>query len=249
MKVEGCRQNPEWQGTIITNAKGLRLLGLRYARFKIAELGINLTFFIRRSEIDMLKGICTFDVLSFPSECYCLERTEEGVSPEHETPGNHGIVVPENAISVKITAVGGGGGGSQDGRGGGGGGAMSVKTLALSSADWGAIILFTVGRGGNGEVFYDFNLSEDGEDSTVSATLPAGVIAMVAGGGKDNHGSNGTGGVASGGDTNTNGNNKDNDQGGFSASGAIENEYPGGGGHIRTDGADGQVIIEFTYAS
>ena len=128
---------------------------------------------------------------------------------------------------------------------------MSVKELVLTEADEGEVIRFYVGRGGDGEVFYEFNLSQDGEASTVTAALPAGSINMSAGGGKDNHspGTFGQGGVASGGDTNTNGNNKDSDQGGFSASGAIENEYPGGGGHIRTDGADGQVIVEFSFAA
>lgn len=250
MKIEACRLNPEWQGQIITNARGLRLMGVRYARFKIDELGINETFFIKRSDIDMTKGVCTFDVISFPAECYCLLLEEQGVSPEIETPGDHGVVVKEGAISVKLTAIGGGGGGSQDGRGGGGGGAMAIKTMALTSADWGtSIIRFHVGRGGNGETYFEFNLSEDGEDSTITATLSSGAVAMVAGGGKDNHapGTSGAGGVATGGDTNINGNNKDSDQGGASASGAIENEFPGGGGHCKVDGGDGQVIVEFTF--
>lgn len=247
MKIESYRQNPEWQGTIYTNAKGLRLLGKRYARFVITDCGINETFFIKRSNIDLQKGICMFNVISFPAEAYCWDPIEEGVSPENETPGDHGIAIPPGATSLRMEAVGGGGGGSQDGRGGGGGGAKVVKTVALVPADEGSILQFHVGRRGDGEVYFDFNLSQDGEASTITGTLTAGAISISAGGGKDNHGGTpGAGGVATGGDTNVNGNNKDSDQGGFSASGAIENEFPGGGGHCKTDGGHGQVTFEFT---
>jgi hypothetical protein len=60
MKVESYRQNPEWVGTVVTNARGALLLGLRYGRFQISDLGIDHTFFIVKSDIDLLKGICTF---------------------------------------------------------------------------------------------------------------------------------------------------------------------------------------------
>jgi len=247
MKITAHRLNPIWQGKILTNAKGLRLHGKRYVRFKIAELGINLTFQIKRSEIDMLKGVCTFDVISMPAEAFCLSLIEQGVSPENETPGNHGIPIPPYARRVRIVADGGGGGGSQDGRGGGGGGARCIKEIDLTSADEGTILRFTVGAGGNGEAYFEFNLSDDGEDSTVTGTVAAGSIAMVAGGGKDNHGATpGAGGIATGGDTNLNGDPKNSDQGGDSGAGAIENEFPGAGGHCKVDGADGQVTFEFT---
>jgi hypothetical protein len=108
MKVEAIRQNPEWQGSIVTNAKGALLLGQRYVRVQISDLGINTTFYLQKSNIDLLNGICTFDLSAFPSTLTTSIRSrnsgvftsEEGISPEANCPGDHGIVVPEGATQV-----------------------------------------------------------------------------------------------------------------------------------------------------
>jgi len=244
MKVASYRLNPEWMGTIVTNARGLRLLGKRYARFRITALGIDEVFFIQRADIDLLNARCTFEVISFPPEAYCFTTCEEGASPEHERPGDHGICVPTGACGVTIRAIGGGGGGGE-GNGGGGGG-FSELTLAVDAADWGERILFHVGEAGIGHVLEAFNLATDGGDSTVTGTLAAGAIAIVANGGI--RGSiGGAGGTATGGDTNISGTTSSGGDGGLSGDGANENESPGGGGHEQVDGGIGSVTFEWVF--
>lgn len=244
MKVASYRLNPVWQGTIVTNAKGLRLLGERYARFQIAALGIDEVFFIKRADIDLLVGRCTFQVISFPAEAYCWTTCEEGVSPEHERPGDHGICVPVGACAVTIRAIGGGGGGSEGN--GGGGGAYVELTIAIDPADWGKVILFHVGASGIAQILDVLNLATDGGASTVTGTLVAGPIAISAGGGeKGNIG--GAGGIATGGAVNTNGFDRAGGNGGVSGAGAIENENPGGGGHEQVDGGIGSVTFEWDF--
>ncbi len=235
-------------GTIRTNAKGLRLLGKRYARFQIVALGLDTTFFIQRSDIDLKSGVCTFQVISFPAEAYCWEPCEEGVSPEHKAPGNHGICVPAGAIGVRIRAIGGGGGGSEDK--GGGGGAYAVKYIALSPADEGAVFLFTVGAKGIGTIENVFGNNTSGGASTVTGTVAAGSVAITAGGGVSGV-LDGAGGTATGGDTNTPGEARGGGDGGDSGAGASaterEGESPGAGGHEQYDGGIGEVTFEWEF--
>lgn len=242
MKVQAYRLNPTWMGTIVTNARGLGALNKRYIHLTISDLGIDTTFFVLKSDINLLSGACTFEVVSFPEEAYDWDATEEGNSPEFETPGDWGVVVPDGATEVVITVDGAGGGGS--GEDGGGGGARCVKTVAISPLDWGDVIQFTVGAGGMGDP-PNIQSSTDGGDSTVTANLVAGSISLFAGGGKS--GFNGdAGGIATGGDTNTNGSSAAGGDGGQAGSGASENEYPGGGGHEGVDGANGRVTFDWT---
>ncbi len=255
MKVNAFRANPEWQGTITTNGRGALLLAQRYARFQISDLGIDTTFFLQKSNIDLLNGICIFDVIAFPAAAYDFDpipgsgvyTSEEGVSPENNSPGDHGVIVPEGATSVVITADGAGGGGAEDD---GGGGARCIKTMAIDPADWGSVILYHVGKFGKGDAAYPAtDLAESGEDSTVTGTLVAGAIAITAGGGSPSTGTSpGAGGTGSGGDTNTTGG---FDGASVQASGGPPNTdppngFPGGGGWHLTDGANGSVT--FTWA-
>lgn len=244
-KVAAYRLNPEWQGTIITNARGLNLLGKRYARFKIAELGFDTTFFITKSNIDLLNaGHCTFEVISFPAAAYDWASIEEGNSPENDTPGNHATIVPVGATSLTIKAIAAGGGGSDRGAGAGG---MAVKTIAIDPTDWGKPILFKVGKGGIGDAVTALGVEEDGGDSTVTGTLLAGSIALVAHGGKKGTNSPGAGGTATGGDTNTTGQSGSGPDGGYGPSGAPPNTKPGAGGDLQTDGGDGHVDFKWSY--
>jgi hypothetical protein len=259
MKVNARRQNPQWQGSIVTNARGALLLGQRYARFQIADLALDTTFLLQKPNIDLLNGICTFDVIAFTAEAYDFAVvpgsgvfvSDEGVSPEANSPGDHGIVVPEGATSLVIVADGGGGGGSDRGAGGG---ARCVKTIAVDPADWGAVILYHVGAGGIGDAVTALGVESDGEDSTVTGSLAAGAIAMTAGGGKKGTNSPGAGGAASGGDatvladgTSTgSGTSGSGPDGGPGRSGADANAAPGGGGDLQMDGANGSVTFTWT---
>ena len=87
----------------------------------------------------------------------------------------------------------------------------------------------------------------DGGGSTVTGTLVAGSINMVAHGGAKGTNSPGAGGTASGGDTNTSGASGSGPDGGAGASGADSNLTPGGGGDLQTDGGDGSVTFEWTF--
>jgi hypothetical protein len=250
MKINANRLNPEWMGTVITNARGLGALNKRFIHLTLTDLGIDMPFFVLRSDINLLSGTCTFEVVSCPEETYDWDATEEGNSPEFETPGDWGVVVPEGATEVTITADGAGGGG-ENGANGGGGGARSVKTVAIDPADWGDVIQFTVGRAGVTDTL-GAQSSTDGGDSTVTANLVAGSISMIAGGGFSGF-NGGGGGSASGGDTNTAGGNHSGGNGGTAASGAEDNgsnksDSPGGGGHEWGDGGEGRVTFDWTYA-
>lgn len=241
LKVEAARQNPEWLGTIVTNARGLTLMGKQYARFTIDGL-LNATFYIVKSDINLLSGACAFDVVSFPSTAYDWTPAEEGVSPEHEAPGDHGIVVPEGATELTITADSAGGGGTA--ADGGDGGARSVLTMIIDPADWGSVILFTVGRGGQGDPLTTD--ATDGGDTTVTGTLTAGAINILCTGGNCNNSGDGPG-IATGGDTNTSGASSAGGNGGEGASGATENEAPGGGGHEGVGGGHGRVTFDWVF--
>ncbi len=243
-KVEEARMNPEWQGQIVLGPRGFNLRGKRYIHLTIPFLNIDTTFYLTEAaKIDVMAGAVSCNVVSFPVSAYELSLAEQGVSPENETPGTWGIPVPEGATSVTITADGGGGGGGDED--GGVGGGRCIKTIAIDPADWGTIIQFTVGAGGHGDPT-DSSLSTDGGDSTVTATLAAGSINMVAGGGGSGL-SGDVGGVATGGDTNTNGSHSEGGDGGVAGSGATENEAPGGGGHEGVDGGDGKVTFDWVY--
>lgn len=245
-KVEAERMNPEWSGQIVLGPRGFNLKGKRYIKLTIPFLSItDRTFFLTEpAKINILSGTTTCSVVSFAEEVYELEVADQGVSPENETPGTWGVAVPEGATGVTITADGAGGGGS--GEDGGGGGARCIKTVTLTAADAGTIILFTVGAGGRGDP-PDLGESTDGGDSTVTcAALSAGAIAMTAGGGQS--GANGhAGGTASGGDTNTSGSSASGGDGGEAGSGATENEAPGGGGHEGADGGNGRVTFDWVF--
>jgi hypothetical protein len=251
MKVEAKRLSPSWAGTVITNARGLNLLGKRYCHLTIPDLGVDEDFYIKPgAQFDLLSGRCSFDVVSFAASDYDFDPdSEEGVSPENATPGDHGIAVPANATQLAITADGAGAGGSDAG---GGAGARAVKTIAIDPADWGQVIRFHVGAHGIGEAVNVIGgVMTDGEDSTVDATLTAGTIAIIAGGGKKGTNSPGLGGAASGGDTNTSGGSGHGAgpgvDGGIAASGAPANEKYGGGGDEQTDGADGFIDFQWTF--
>lgn len=242
-KVVAARLNPEWTGQIVTNARGRNLRNKRYATFTLPEVG-TITVYIKSAEIDLLSGACTFDFVSFSSEAFEWDATEEGLSPEFDSPGDWGVVVPEGATAVVITADGAGGGGSMED--GGDGGARCVKTVTLDPSDAGKVILFTVGAGGRGDPPGEL-VSTDGGDTTVTcADLVAGALDMFAGGGNNNINGDGPG-IATGGDTNTNGASSSGGDGGLAGSGASENEFPGGGGHEGVDGADGSVTFDWVF--
>lgn len=243
MKVAAHRLNPEWSGQIVTNERGRNLRNKRYARFVIPDLSIDTTFYVESADIDLVSGSCTFEVVSFPASAFDWEATEEGESPEFDSPGNWGRVVPDGVTSLTITADGAGGGGTA--ADGGDGGARCVKTIAIDPADVGKVILFTVGLRGQGDPLS--TNATDGGDTTVTGSLVAGDINMFAGGGNCNLNGDGPG-IATGGDTNTNGFSSAGGDGGQAGSGASENEFPGGGGHEGVDGANGSVTFDWTYA-
>ncbi len=173
MKVASYRLNPEWAGQVVTNDRGRNLRNKRYARFIIPDLGIDLTFFIKSADVDLLSGACTFDVVSFPAEAFEWDATEEGISPEFDTPGDWGIVVPAGVTEVTITADGAGGGGAEED--GGDGGARSVLTIAIDPADVGQVRQLLGRRVGDSRLDEPFPLGVLGVGPHLVQHPPAGL--------------------------------------------------------------------------
>jgi len=99
---------------------------------------------------------------------------------------------------VRIWLFGGGASGGRDsGRRGGGGGATSIKDRFFMTS--GQQLSLTIGGGGAG------GTDSDGHDGGGTYCTGPNSLDMVAGGGKKGSASGGTGGVASGGDINWNG--------------------------------------------
>lgn len=166
--------------------------------------------------------------------------------------------VPAAVSQVKITADGPGGAGARDqvdlGPWGGGGGGRCSKTIAVIPGD---TFSFTIGDAVAGR-------STDGNGATGSATtvtgaVSGGAVALSAGpGGGGRKIVAGTGGAASGGTTNTAGQDGFEPDGGAGASGAAggtgaapAGTAPGGGGLGKISGtsgpgARGQITFEYS---
>jgi hypothetical protein len=153
------------------------------------------------------------------------------------TSGSGNETVPTGALNLVLTVVGAGGYGGNSytdfgsdnysSGGGGGGGGYALKTIAVSSGDWGATIAYAVG-------------TSTGASSTSSGTLAAGAISITANGGSNGGdgtstqgGAGGSGGSATGGNTNTSG--TDGDPGLNSGSSGIS----GGTGGYSAEGTYG----------
>ena len=99
--------------------------------------------------------------------------------------GSGSETVPTGATSLTITAYGTGGSGGYGydasgvgdgpfyGGGGGGSGALVVRTISVSSGDYGGSVSWTVPAGGYGS----------GGNTTATGSLTAGSISVSAGGG------------------------------------------------------------------
>ncbi|WP_370511572.1 beta strand repeat-containing protein, partial [Flavobacterium sp. ZT3R18] len=183
------------------------------------------------------------------------------------TPGSNTWTVPCGVTSITIEAWGGGGAGgaatiNPSGGSGGGGGGYSTDIITVSP---GQVISYTVGAGGTGG-------TGDGGNGITTTILS--LIANGGGGGLQDIGAFGTGGIATGGATNTTGG--DGSLGSITTGGAggdspnggtggatvsIESSGnagtgPGGGGggglllsagaSNGGNGADGQINIMYT---
>lgn len=186
------------------------------------------------------------------------------------TSGSGTETIPNGATHVIITVNGGGGGGgiSNGGHGGGGGGAQCIKTLALTSSNWGQTFTYTVatiaGRKTNAGSTATGNA---GSASTVAnGTFPTSVSMNAGAGVAGSNLADGAGGTATGGDTNTAGAAGSAGNGGQGAGtiggaggitgttqNAADGTQPGGGGAGETvasalDGGQGAAgTISFKY--
>lgn len=131
--------------------------------------------------------------------------------------------IPNGASQVVIEDCGaGGGGGTNNGAGGAGGGSGGyvLKTLSLTSANWGQTFTYTIAPGAAGGSSPGNNPgSSAGTTAVANVTFPT-TVGLLAGGGAAGlaaGGSPGSGGTASGGDTNTPGNTGIAFAGGFAA--------------------------------
>jgi hypothetical protein len=190
-----------------------------------------------------------FDVVQFAGQT--TDNTTEGASTE---------VVPVGAKSLFMEMWGPGGGGARNTTtpGGGGGGAYCAKTIAIAAVDWLKTISYVVGTHGLGGVTAA-TVGAAGSNTTMTAITLNGVSVQLQAnsGGGGPLSSPGTGGAASGGDSNLTGGNGTASKGGDSAnggaggtSGNLGNPPGGGGGGTAggagRDGARGEVKFTWT---
>lgn len=172
-------------------------------------------------------------------------------------PGDTSITVPDGASNVRlwVQAAGGGGKGRDyvDGSAGGGGGFAYLERAVLSG-EWLSTLTIAVGAGVAGAA---------GGNTTLSGTLNGAAVSVTAnGGGAGTALFDGTGGTASGGDTNLTGQNGSGyvptppderfpgvpgDAGGSGFDGALDAPFyaPGDGGiasSVDSAGFDGYII-------
>lgn len=147
--------------------------------------------------------------------------------------GSGSTAIPSGASQVVITVWGAGGSGSGSdtaspdvGYGGGSGGYV-LKTFVLTSADWGDTFSYAVGAAATGGAI-DTDGATGGDTTCSNGTFPTS-FSLFAGGGTGGLVSvtQGSGGLATGGDTNTAG----NGSGGPIRTGA---GAPNGGGNVSS---------------
>lgn len=172
-------------------------------------------------------------------------------------PGDTSITVPDGASNVRLWVQGAGGGGKGrayvDGSAGGGGGFAYLERAVLSG-EWLTTLTIAVGAGAAGVA---------GGNTTLSGTLNGASVSVTAnGGGAGTTLVDGTGGSASGGDTNINGASGSGfvvsppderfpgtpgDAGGSGFAGSLDAPFqaPGDGGFassVDTAGFDGYIV-------
>lgn len=158
------------------------------------------------------------------------------------TPGVYSFtpaVRAPGAISVRLRGTGGGGGAGQTvtpgQSGGGGGGGFFDRTIVFAPGDTAVTINITVGAGGTYEV--------NGVDTTVTAAFTSPINMTGQGGRRGLDASEGLGGTATGGTTNTPG------DPGLSAT--LEPHWvpgPGGSpnGGQNSPGGNGSLLIDWS---
>jgi hypothetical protein len=128
-----------------------------------------------------------------------------------------------------VQAAGGASGERADIEGsGGGGGGFSTITRSVLSGEWGTSLTCSIGAGA---------VATNGGNSTLSGTLNGGSISVTCNGGQKGQTlADGTGGSATGGDTNVAG----QDGYGFVAT-PVDERAPGFGGKAGGDGQEGAI--------
>lgn len=82
MKLEAYRLNPEWVGTIVTNAYGLNCLGERLIRVQLDDALIDDVFEVTSFTLETLAGRCVIGIRSMPEAAFSWNAdTEEGEEP------------------------------------------------------------------------------------------------------------------------------------------------------------------------
>ncbi|SFU74272.1 hypothetical protein SAMN05216480_11825 [Pustulibacterium marinum] len=171
-------------------------------------------------------------LMSVNAHCQITEQITQTGS------GSFTIPCGTTTITVELWGAGGAGGGClNNGNGGGsGGGSGAYASKTFSGLSGGEIIYYTVGSGGTAVLGNNGNSGQSSTLTFQSTTITAG----GGGGGVRQSGAAGIGGTASGGDTNTNGN--QGNVGGSSAGGSgasAPNGGFGGNGVSNGNGANG----------
>lgn len=81
-KIAMAKGNPQWIGQVVCSPRGMLAIGERNVTIQIAELGINQTFFVTKTQIAPDLTSCTIDVLALDASAYSWDpASEEGDVP------------------------------------------------------------------------------------------------------------------------------------------------------------------------
>lgn len=110
-KIHTAKNNPRWQGRLVTNFYGLNAIGERNIRIKISSLGIDEDFRVRRLTIlpDMTGvelQVSSLSASAYEWDAELEEGTAPGLPPDTSTPAD--LSPPDNfAVTVKERTVSG----------------------------------------------------------------------------------------------------------------------------------------------
>lgn len=102
-KIMRAKDNPEWQGTIVTTPYGLKGIGQRTINFEVADYGINRSFL--RTSFKPAPNLSTveFSIVSLDATAYAWDpETEEGDAPPIPVDTTQDATIPVPADFVAL---------------------------------------------------------------------------------------------------------------------------------------------------
>jgi hypothetical protein len=108
-KLEAARLNPEWVGSLVTNAYGLNVIGERTITVEIADLGLTgaaaLTCEVTDWKYNAANATCQIGIRSITESAFNLTTDEQGAAPTSDSTGvDAAISAPASFTAVSTSA-------------------------------------------------------------------------------------------------------------------------------------------------